>query len=767
MRKRWLALLLTLVMLLSLSAPALAAEARETDFFEDQEHGDVNFADMVYVPVDVEAALAAMEETRSLLEDEANIDAVREGFLAACELYTNASTMYSIANIRYSQDFANEENFANKDTSEQAAMDVQDGLYALARDILNSPCAAALDGIVTEEDAEYLRDYENLTEEEKALEAEITALEDEYQNGTVAEYTAEVNGVAYTEETAWDAYLAETMTEEEYDYFTNVALPEARTAALGDIYLRIMDAHKREAAMEEYENYAEYAYENYGRDYTPEEMQEFHKAVKEYIVPLYLESADVFYSLADVEVFYGDYTGDIALDMIDPYIASLSSEMYEAFTYMRTHGLYDTALSDSKDGRGYTTMLPAYHAPFFFDTPVGYLYDLTTAIHEFGHYNNGYWLDGSWYNGSKDLDTCEVHSQGLELLFTEFYPEMFGEAGDFVSVFTFLVKLEAIVTGALYDELQQYAFETENVTVQQLNEKYTELCREYGLTDADSTEMQLDWVDVPHTFLSPFYYISYAVSAAGAFEFWLEAQDDFYAGVDDYLRYTAQKMDEYSFQESFEALGMQSPCSAEFITALAEKLSAALDRYRRPTAAEYFSDVNGDEAWYEAVDALYSAGYLKGVKEGFLDAEGAMTRAQASTMLCRLFGVTEATGADYFTDVTEGHWYTDMVNAAYELDVLHGFEDGTFRPGDSMSRQDFAVVMYGIFQMIGSGFDELWSFDLEAADAEEIGDYALEAVSWGVMNGYITADENSDLRPTDDLTRAEMAEMIYLAFFGE
>ena len=68
---------------------------------------------------------------------------------------------------------------------------------------------------------------------------------------------------------------------------------------------------------------------------------------------------------------------------------------------------------------------------------------------------------------------------------------------------------------------------------------------------------------------------------------------------------------------------------------------------------------------------------------------------------------------------------------------------------------------------------ESFSFTTTDLDGHEVSfeDYsdakALEAISWGVQNGYITLDENSNLRPTDDLTRAEMAEMIYLAFFGE
>ena len=483
--------------------------------------------------------------------------------------------------------------------------------------------------------------------------------------------------------------------------------------------------------------------------------------MKTYIAPLSDELLSIFYDLADIQVFYGDYTGDIALDIMDPYLASMSSELYESFTYMRQHGLYDSGESETKDGSGFTTILSTYQAPYYFNTPTGTLYDLTTAVHEFGHYNNFYWTDGSWYNGSKDYDTCEVHSQGLELLFTEFYPEIFGESGDFVTVFILLNMVDGIVQGSLHDELQQYAFETEGVTVEQINEKYAALCEEYALSDP------YDWIEIHHTFDRPFYYISYAVSAAGALEFWLEAQEDYFAGVDDYLRFTAQKMDEYGFQEAFEAIGLRSPMDPEYIASLGAELMREAQKLRPLTADEYFADVNGDEPWYEAVSALYSYGYLNGVEPGVFGADSTMTRAQAATVLCRIFGLTEAEGADYFPDVTEGHWYTDMVNCAYEYDLLHGFEDGTFRPGNTMSRQDFAVVLYNIFQMVGSGFEGAWAFDLGAADADQVGGYAFEAVSWGVMNGYITPDENGNIRPTDDLTRAEMAQMIYGAFFAE
>jgi hypothetical protein len=742
MKKKLLALLLTLVMLLSLSVPALAADdVRETDFFEDQEHADVNFEDMTFEMVDSEAVLAAFEETRALVDDPANIDAVREGFLAACALNTHAETMLGLSNILSDLNVFDTEMMDAHAAMDAACTEIYDGLLGLARDILKSPCASALDDIVNEVDREFLLDYEDMTDEEEALEAEITGLQNEY---------------------------------------TLLAAEEATPDELGEIYLRLVDAYKRRAALNGYDNYADYSYENgYLRDYTPLEIREFHALVKENIVPLFDQALDILISSLFAEgiydVFLGDFTGDIALDIIDPYMAALSSELYEAFTYMRSHHLYDSGYGDTKNVGGYTSMLPEYKAPFFYNSPSGYVTDLSTAVHEFGHYNNAYWLDGSWYNGDKSIDLCEVHSQGLELLFTAFYPEVFGEsAGEFVAINVMYEMLgNALLYGCLIDELEQFVYETEDVTVQQINEKFCALEKEYGFLDPeDETTEEYDWTTIPHIFITPCYYISYAVAAAGAFEFWMESQQDYFSAVDKYLAFTAQKMDEYGFQESFEVLGMQSPITPEFFSVLTEELSAylaeAAERFAPLTAADVFTDVDGDEAWYDAVACLYDYGILNGVSEDTLDPDGSMTRAQASTVLCRLFSLTEAEGADYFPDVTEGHWYTEMVNAAYENDLIHGFTDGTFRPGDAMSRQDFAVLLYNIFTTyFGTGFEETWSFDLGAADAEAVGGYALEAVSWGVMNGYFGLDENACLRPADELTRAEMAEMVYYAFFAE
>ena len=74
----------------------------------------------------------------------------------------------------------------------------------------------------------------------------------------------------------------------------------------------------------------------------------------------------------------------------------------------------------------------------------------------------------------------------------------------------------ALITGCLYDELQQYVYAEEDLTLEKINQEYCRLCKEYGLIPADDERTELySWYQVPHTFTSPCYYISYAVSASG------------------------------------------------------------------------------------------------------------------------------------------------------------------------------------------------------------------------------------------------------------
>lgn len=748
MKKRILTLLLTVSLLLSMCPLALAAEedgARETDFFTDQPHADVDYADMEYRHIEAEPVLAEMEALRELIGDAANEKAVEEKFNAFTDQFQEIITMYTLMNIRSYQDVTDEEANAELEYTNGVYMQVADALILLIQDILESPCGGFLKAQLTEADIEYYTNYEAMTEEEMERSMKETALENEYMLAAYQTYTAEYEGKEWDDASLAAALQAGELDEETY---TTISRQVAKNtnAALGDIYLRMIALRQEIAKSAGYDDYADYAYEEvYQRDYTKEEIRSFHQAVKENVVPLYNALYALYYFESGNPVYVQDYTGDIALDMIEPYISRLSSEMAEAFAYMRGHGLYDSGFSDTKADAGFTTLLDSYGAPFYFNAPSGDLYDFSTAVHEFGHYNNYYWQAAGWNDGSKSHDIAEVHSQGLELLFTHFYEEIFQSKEDAQAVQDYLLLnlSNALISGCLYDEFQQFAYTTENVTLDQLNQEYCRLCKDYGMIEADDPRTEMyGWYQVPHTFTSPCYYISYAVSASGAFAFWLDAQQgDYFAAVDEYLKFTAFPA-EYGFQESFEKLGMDNPLSASYVEELVATLVEELDLEARinalipseeepgtdepageqPAVPESPKDLTGEEWFYDAVIALYEAGTIAADENGYVYPENPATWSDAAAMMAALVDESipaeDGTAAisriefaklmDLILDLAEDSVspFSDtddaVVAALVDLGVISGYPDGTFKPNQSLSRAEMCVIVYRALTIMAS-----------------------------------------------------------------
>ena len=536
------------------------------------------------------------------------------------------------------------------------------------------------------------------------------------------------------------------------------------------IYLELLPLYQRQAKIAGYDSYADYAYkEDFGRDYTPEDATEFHSAVKEYIAPLFRDVDALFSAELYREIFYGDYSGDIALDHMAPYLPLLSDELVECFDYMRLHNLYDTEEREDKADQGFTTDLRSYGSAFFYNLPRGNFSDMTTAIHEFGHYNQVYWnTTTAPLPPSLSFDAAEVHSQALECLFTRFYPQMFGEE-DAPALELYILRnmLDAIVSGSIEDEIQQYAFSTKDVTLEQINTEYRRLSEEYARVEPDDprTEM-VGWSFIPHHFETPFYYISYATSAAGALAFWLEGQKDYYTGVDKYLEFTALGND-YGFTDGFEAVGMESPMTTSFLRELARTLRTDLDVDARlaelPTVG-YFRDVRADDWFVDGVDFVYGNELMEGSHPTVFEPLGEMTRGQLVTILYRHAGSPETETAD-FADVEANQWYTDGVNWAVANGIANGYggaESGYFGPNDPVTREQLVTMFYRYAQHAEVNVSP--RADLTGyADVETAAEYALPALSWAVKVGLLTSTGTGGdlaLSPKRTATRAETSVLL-------
>lgn len=715
MKKRLLVLLLAISLLLSLCPAALAAEGevRVTDFFTEQPHADVDFADMAYTHMDTEPLLEEVEKVRALLKSPSNAKPVEARLEKLTDQYQELLTMQTLATIRTYQDVTDEAAAAELRYTTEACTLAADGLLGLVRDVLDSPCGDFLRGALSGAEIAYFSAYEALTDQQISLSSQETLLESEYLVAAHRTYTAQYGGKTWDEKSARDALASGSIDSEAYGDIS-LAIVRAQNEALGDLYLRMTGLRREIALSCGYDSYGDYAYAAiYQRDYTQQEIRAFHQAVREYVAPVYEALLTLYSAGADSGVYARDYAGDTALEMMEPYLGRMSSELVESFSYMRRHGLYDTQVSAVKAGGGFTTVLSSYGAPFFFNSPGGTLYDFTTAVHEFGHYNHYYWQPGGWSTGSKSVDLAEVHSQGFELLFSHYYPDLFGEEAQAVLDYQLLNLTGAMVQGSLQDELQQFVYAREDVTLEEINREYRRLCGAYGLVEEDAQAAELyGWVQIPHTFTNPFYYISYAVSAAGAFAFWMDAQEDYLPAVDRYLEFTALPAG-LGFQTSFQLLGMGDPLSGESVEALAGALWEALElapRLEELTRAPAFTDVYEDSWFASYVLELARAGLVQGFGDGSFRPNEAATRDMASLaltgapageggsealtrlafarMLAEYLELPAKDAASPFPDTAD-----PAAAALAELGILTGYDDGTFRPDSTLSRAELCAAL--------------------------------------------------------------------------
>lgn len=115
--------------------------------------------------------------------------------------------------------------------------------------------------------------------------------------------------------------------------------------------------------------------------------------------------------------------------------------------------------------------------------------------------------------------------------------------------------------------------------------------------------------------------------------------------------------------------------------------------YRATVASKTnnFSDVNADRWSNDAISTLVNAGLLSGYPEGTFEPGEAITRAEFATLVARFVGVDE-TATHSFTDLG-GHWSEKYVATAVKRGWLAGYDDGTFNPEGKIKRAEAMTLV--------------------------------------------------------------------------
>jgi M3 family oligoendopeptidase len=349
----------------------------------------------------------------------------------------------------------------------------------------------------------------------------------------------------------------------------------------GGLFIRMLKLRNQVSEKLGYDNYAEYSYAQYARDYTLQDADAFAEDVKTYLVPLLVELTQNP-PAASGGTTYMNTTAEDTLNTLKKVLPDISPDMVEAMNYMTKYGLYDFSGGDNKMEGGYTTELSAYHLPFINIKWAEGTNETSTVFQEFVHIYNSYRFSSTGWNATTDLDQAEIHSQGLELLLQQYYGDIYGDLADAAKVDSLTTMVNTIISGCMEDEFQRKLYANPDMTLAELNTLYGQLCKEYHLYDGyyfSNDFWSKMWVTIPHTFQVPLYYISYSTSLVAALEIWEKAQTDPKGAKELYL-----KVQDFSASEPFlatlNACGMTSPFAPGRVKELAQTLTNFFDDVR-------------------------------------------------------------------------------------------------------------------------------------------------------------------------------------------
>lgn len=171
----------------------------------------------------------------------------------------------------------------------------------------------------------------------------------------------------------------------------------------------------------------------------------------------------------------------------------------------------------------------------------------------------------------------------------------------------------------------------------------------------------------------------------------------------------------------------------------------------------HLTDVSKDAWYHAAVDYAVEHGIMEGVSETEFSPNTEVTRAQAVQILYNLEGQPTVDGDNEFTDVSG--WYETAVTWAAQTGVATGYGDGTFQPGDNITRQEFAQMLYNYAKY--KGYDLTAEGDLsQFPDSGSVADWAEAAMSWANGNELINGHDNGTIDAGGTAIRAQAASIL-------
>ncbi|HHV28730.1 MAG TPA: S-layer homology domain-containing protein, partial [Clostridium sp.] len=171
--------------------------------------------------------------------------------------------------------------------------------------------------------------------------------------------------------------------------------------------------------------------------------------------------------------------------------------------------------------------------------------------------------------------------------------------------------------------------------------------------------------------------------------------------------------------------------------------------------SQTFSDIEGH--WCrEYIEKFLNRNWVAGYDDGLFRPDRFVTRAEFTAMVVNIFRKVNSTENCNLTDVKEHDWFYNAVSYAASEKLVNGYEDGTFKPMNNMSRQDAAVLVTKLFDV--NFFDG--ATEVRFADEDIFPEYSSKSIKNLASHDIVKGYPDKTFRPFNLITRAEAVRML-------
>lgn len=513
----------------------------ETDVYNDETYWEATRDDLVYEHYELDSFVKIGDEFLQELglsrddftqepKSDINEEKLEELLLNYFYEYDYVQTLGSVLNMLYTEDVSNTEIQQEMEYFTQLNNDVfEESLVVLQGIQKNAVLAPMLKAVIGEYNYDYIETTTSLTSAEQTIVEKILKLQQEYNE-----------------------------------------TPLDDTDKLIEFYINIVNQHNEYARESGYANYYEMNRMELNADGSESsetsEVAEFYQAVKDYIVPVYVYlSMNVRFEQLSA---YNIPINESLQSFVEKFMGNISSELFDSYKYMVDASLLNIGTSEKNEDVSYTIRLPYLNSAAIFIKDRGDYNNLNTLIHEFGHFNTAIRDNDLSYFDEQNVDVAEIHSQYLELLFLPYSKLMYGNLANQAVTAKLLDLVWSVLTGACFNEFEEFAYTTENLNAEMLRNKFSEICRDYKLNLDDDY-----WTAVWHLYNSPLYYLSYSISAMASLSQLDNINHNYRKAVDNYLTLTSYDEVEFEFMELLERSNMPNIFDKDVIKNIGKSIS--------------------------------------------------------------------------------------------------------------------------------------------------------------------------------------------------